>query len=312
MLADVNGDGKDDAVGFGYAGVYVALANASGTGFAPTTSLWTGAFSYNAGWRVDQHPRMLADVNGDGKADAVGFGYAGVYVALANASGTGFAPTASLWTGAFSYNAGWRVDQHPRMLADVNGDGKADAVGFGYAGVYVALANASGTGFAPTASLWTGAFSYNAGWRVDQHPRMLADVNGDGKADAVGFGYAGVYVALANASGTGFAPTTSQWTGAFSYNAGWRVDQHPRMLADVNGDGRADAVGYGNTGISVALANAGGTGFEAGGSLWTNAFSYGAGWRVDQHPRMFADVNGDGKDDAVGFGYAGVYIAIAK
>jgi hypothetical protein len=78
----------------------------------------------------------------------------------------------------------------------VNGDGKADAVGFGYAGVYVALANAAGTAFAPTASQWTGAFSYNAGWRVDQHPRMLADVNGDGKADAVGFGYAGVYVAL--------------------------------------------------------------------------------------------------------------------
>ncbi|HEU0297725.1 MAG TPA: choice-of-anchor Q domain-containing protein, partial [Anaerolineales bacterium] len=111
-----------------------------------------------------------------------------------------FAPTASQWTGAFSYNAGWRVDQHPRMLADVNGDGKADAVGFGYAGVYVALANAAGTAFAPTASLWTGAFSYNAGWRVDQHPRLLADVNGDGKADAVGFGYAGVYVALAHAS----------------------------------------------------------------------------------------------------------------
>ncbi|HEU0291504.1 MAG TPA: S8 family serine peptidase, partial [Anaerolineales bacterium] len=169
--------------------------------FAGISSLWTGGFSYDAGWRVDQHPRLLADVNGDGKADAVGFGYAGVYVALANASGTAFAPTASLWTGAFSYDAGWRVDQHPRMLADVNGDGKADAVGFGYAGVYVALANAAGDGFAPTASQWTGAFSYNAGWRVDQHPRMLADVNGDGKADAVGFGYAGVFVALANDNG---------------------------------------------------------------------------------------------------------------
>jgi len=188
----VNGDGKADAVGFGYAGVFVALANGSGTAFAPTATQWTGAFSYNAGWRVDQHPRMLADVNGDGMADAVGFGYAGVYVALSN--GTSFAPTATQWTGAFSYNAGWRVDQHPRMLADVNGDDKADAVGFGYAGVYVALSN--GTSFAPTTSQWTGAFSYNAGWRVDQHPRLLADVNGDGKADAVGFGYAGVYVAL--------------------------------------------------------------------------------------------------------------------
>jgi hypothetical protein len=141
---------------------------------------------------------------------------------------------------------------------------------------------------------------------------MLADVNGDGKADAVGFGYAGVYVALTNASGTGFAPTTSQWTGAFSYNAGWRVDQHPRMLADVNGDGKADAVGFGYSGVIVALANASGTGFEPNGNLWSTSFSYNAGWRVSLHPRMFADVNGDGKDDAVGFGYAGVYVATIK
>src|SRR5439155_1438899 len=106
--------------------------------FAGTSSLWSNAFSYNAGWRVDQHPRMLADVNGDGNRDAVRFGYAGVYVDIATTAAHCFAPTCTLWTNAFSYNAGWRVDQHPRMLADVNGDGKADAVGFGYAGVYVA------------------------------------------------------------------------------------------------------------------------------------------------------------------------------
>ena len=33
----------------------------------------------------------------------------------------------------------------------------------------------------------------------------------------------------------------------FGYNAGgWRVDQHPRFLADTTGDGRADIVGFGN------------------------------------------------------------------
>ncbi len=140
------------------------------------------------------HPRMLADVNGDGWADAVGVGYAGVYVALANKGGTGFAPTTTQWTSAFSYDAGWRIDKHPRMLADVNGDGKVDALGFGYAGVYVALSD--GTKFAPTTAQWTTAYSYDAGWRVDMHPRMFADVNGDGKADALGFGYAGVLAGL--------------------------------------------------------------------------------------------------------------------
>ena len=38
-------------------------------------------------------------------------------------------------------------------------------------------------------------FGYVAGgWRVDRHPRFMADTTGDGRADIVGFGNAGVYV----------------------------------------------------------------------------------------------------------------------
>ncbi len=50
-------------------------------------------------------------------------------------------------------------------------------------------------------------FGYNAGgWRVDKHPRFLADLTGDGRADIVGFGNAGVWVALNNGNGTFQAP----------------------------------------------------------------------------------------------------------
>jgi hypothetical protein len=48
-------------------------------GWAP--QLLVRNYGYNAGgWRVDQHPRFLADTTGDGRADIVGFGDAGVYV----------------------------------------------------------------------------------------------------------------------------------------------------------------------------------------------------------------------------------------
>jgi hypothetical protein len=43
--------------------------------------------------------------------------------------------------------------------------------------------------FGPAAGGWTSD---------DLYPRELADVNGDGRADIVGFGNAGVYVALAS------------------------------------------------------------------------------------------------------------------
>jgi len=46
------------------------------------------------------------------------------------------------------------------------------------------------------------------------------------------------------------------------------------------------------------------------GSLEISAFGYTAGgWRVENHPRMMSDVNGDGMTDVVGFANAGVYVS---
>ena len=150
-------------------------------------------FGYDAGgWRVDMHPRLVADLSGNGRADIIGFGNDGVWVARNNGDGT-FKPL-QLVVENFGYNAGgWRVDQHPRFLADTTGDGRLDVVGFGNAGVYVSRQLADGGFEAP--GLVITNFGYNAGgWRVDQHPRFLADTTGDGRADIVGFGNAGVYV----------------------------------------------------------------------------------------------------------------------
>ncbi|TFD51892.1 VCBS repeat-containing protein, partial [Cryobacterium frigoriphilum] len=75
------------------------------------------------------------------------------------------------------------------------GDGRADIVGFGDAGVWVSLNNGNGTFQGPVKVV--DNFAYNVGsWRVERHPRMLADVSGDGKADIVGCGDAGVWVTL--------------------------------------------------------------------------------------------------------------------
>ncbi|MEJ2417306.1 MAG: matrixin family metalloprotease [Exilibacterium sp.] len=300
LLGDVNGDGRDDIVGFGNAGAYVSVS--TGTSFT-SPSLWVGSYGYDAGgWRVENHPRFLADVNGDGRDDIVGFGNAGTYVSLSN--GNSFSSPA-LWVGSYGYNAGgWRTDQHPRVLADVNSDGRADIVGFGNAGTYVSVS--TGSSFS-SPSLWVASYGYNAGgWRVENHPRMVADVNGDGFNDIVGFGNAGVYVSLSD--GHSFSSPVL-WVGSYGYNAGgWRTDRHPRFLADVDNDGRADVVGMGNAGTYVSLS----TGFDfTAPKLEINNYGYNAGgWRVANHPRIMADVNGDDKADIVGFGNAGAYVSL--
>ncbi|MFI7580366.1 FG-GAP-like repeat-containing protein, partial [Kocuria kalidii] len=156
-------------------------------------------------------------------------------------------PSVAAEPGDLSYAQGWRVGQHPRQLADVNGDGRADAVGFGDAGVIVGYGLDHGA-FSPT-TLKASSFGRDQGWRVDRHERALADLNGDGRADVVGFGEDGLYLSYSAPNGVFTTPSHSDPDLAdYGVDQGWRVDRHPRELADVDGDGRADVVGFGDAG----------------------------------------------------------------
>jgi subtilisin-like proprotein convertase family protein/REP element-mobilizing transposase RayT len=298
-VGDVNGDGRDDAVGFGLDGVYVALSPSTGDGFGPI-SRWTNSFDLSHGWTVKDYARTVGDVNGDSLDDLVGFGLDGVYVATS--TGIGFDPI-SRWTTSFDLSHGWTVKDFVRTVGDVNGDGRADLVGFGLDGVYVATS--TGIGFDPI-SRWTTSFDLSHGWTVKDFVRTVGDVNGDGLADLVGFGLDGVYVATS--TGTGFDPI-SRWTNSFDLSHGWTVSQYARTVGDVNGDGRADLVGFGLDGVYVTIST--GTGFDPI-SRWTNSFDLSHGWTVKDFARTVGDVSGDGVADLVGFGLDGVYVGIAQ
>lgn len=319
LLADVNGDGLADIVGFGYGGVSVALATYGGNFAQSTFELVAFGSGPNAGMWEDNNlnTRQLGDVNHDGLADIVGFGYGGMVVSLATGNGHFAAQTqerAVFGTGPSA--GGWEsYDAYPRVLGDVNGDGLADAVGFSYAGVVVSLATGGGHFGAQTFELSAfGAAPSAGGWSTNNdYPRLLADVNGDGRADIVGFGYNGVTVSLATGGGH-FAAQTSELAafGAGASAGGWdNNDLYPRMLADVNADGRADIVGFGYGGVTVALATGGGhfavqtfegAEFGAGPNAgnWTSA---------DLYPRMLGDITGDHRADIVGFSFAGTVIS---
>ena len=296
-VGDVNNDGRDDLIGFGLDGVYVALSN--GTSFG-AISRWTTSFDLSHGWTVSQFVRTVGDVNNDGRDDLIGFGLDGVYVALSN--GTSFGAI-SRWTTSFDLSHGWTVKDFVRTVGDVNNDGRDDLIGFGLDGVYVALSN--GTGFGPI-SRWTTSFDLSHGWTVSDFVRTVGDVNNDGRDDLIGFGLDGVYVALSN--GTSFG-AISRWTTSFDLSHGWTVAGFVRTIGDVNLDGRDDLLGFGQDGVYVALSN--GASFDSV-SRWTNDFDLSHGWTVSQYVRTVGDVNADGKADLVGFGLDGVYVGTAK
>ena len=321
-FADVNGDGIKDIVGFGHSATYVALGTGNGNFATEMAAIGNfGAGPLGGSWVSDNiYPRELGDVNGDGRADIVGFGDAGVYVALGQGNGTfGAERYGGAGFGAGVTGGSWLSEEsYPRELGDVNGDGRDDIVGFGGAGVYVALSIGDGT-FAPGALVlpYFGSDAAGGGWASDdRYPRRLADIDGDGDDDLIGFGDAGVYTALSNSDGTFSAPQLAvNAFGAGAAGGGWASQAvFPRQIADLNGDGAADLIGFGGAGAYAAIAD--GTGGFRSPELILSEFgaevSAGSWVNDDEYPRFVTDLNGDGFADIAGIGYAGVYVSMTQ
>ncbi|MFJ8664019.1 FG-GAP-like repeat-containing protein [Streptomyces sp. NPDC093795] len=253
FLADTTGDGRLDIVGCHDDGVWVSLQDEEGA-FAPLADEPAlRAFGHDekaGGWLVDKHPRFLADTTGDGRLDIVGCHDDGVWVSLQDEDGTFAEPLYVL--DDFGADQGWTsVGEHPRFLLRTTGGGTADVVGFGPQGLVVSRGRGDGT-FEPS-KLVLNDFGTDQGWTGKKHLRLIADVTGDGNPDVVGFGDEGVWVS--HNLGDGRFEQAQLVCRGFGYDddaGAWRVDRHPRFLADVTGDGRVDIVGFGGPGVYVA------------------------------------------------------------
>jgi hypothetical protein len=266
-LGDVNGDGKKDVISFDHNGnVYVALS--TGSGFSGYGWKWHTSFCYGS------ETCKVGDFNGDGKDDILVFNNSGsVYVALSN--GNGFGPV-QLWQSAFCYT-GEVCD-----VGDFNGDKQADVLVLQSSGnAWVSLSN--GAAFNGI-NRWTTTFSYC----FNGQQCKVGDVNGDGKADLIGFTMGStndVYVATSNGGGFGAA---SKWNDYFGVNG------EVLGVGDIDGDGMADIVTVSRAyGVYAALST--GSSFNGVGWRW----GVGIGGTADEI--RVGDVNGDGRADIVTF-----------
>ncbi len=267
---------------------------------------------------------MVADINGDGKADIVAI-YAGplsgnsglwAFTSLGRGDGTYEPATAQGLAQGVGLGA---LGTYKPMIADVDGDGRADIVAI-YAGplsgnsglwAYTSLGRGDGTyGPATVQGLAPGV----ALGELGTYQPMVADINGDGRADIVAI-YAGplsgnsglwAFTSLSRGDGS-YEPATAQGL-AQGVGLG-ALGTYKPMIADVDGDGRADIVAIyagplsGNSGLWAFTSLGRGDGTYAPATAQGLAPGVGLG-ELGTYQSMVADINGDGKADIVAI-YAG-------
>jgi hypothetical protein len=214
LIADFNEDGKPDlASPAGNETVAVLLGNGNGTFGAPV-------YYYVGG---GAGPIVTADFNDDGKLDIASGALA---LLLGNGNGTFQAATFPAANGS----AG------SLLTAVLTSSGNADLV----SGTFVDLGNGNGTFTDLTGAVPSGMYVTG-----------LADINGDGKPDALGFSSVpdhmqNLGIALGNGDGTfGSYITVVQDQPAVAFLA----------VADMNGDGKQDLVGEDGGNIIFVLLN---------------------------------------------------------
>ena len=332
-LADINNDGKLDALIRKSNGIYVAYSlPGNQTGFAQKQVLYSGNFTDATGWNNTKYSASIqyGDVNGDGKIDIVGKGPSGIMVAINN--GSGFNNVVNMSYQLSSYNNGiadfadadgngkWGNDENwyaTIRLVDINKDGKADILARSSQGLWIAYS--TGTGFQKKKLAFTQNFfdSTDDGWNWGTADRattiQYADVNGDGWPDAVGHGRWGIMVALNTAiAGSEFNNVYAQWWTTDYGGYDWTQPQYYKSIhfADLNGDGMADVIGRGHEGVWAALSN--GSRFTEA-RLWSAEFSDQNGWADVKYNSslQYGDLNGDGRADAAGRAANGVRVGLA-
>ena len=278
QFADVGGNHKAAAIATGLEGITVRRSD--GTRFLPN-EYWTADIYYGTDV-TGKDNIFFADVDGDGRADAVVAEKDGIAVRLSDS--TQFVPY-SLWSREPYY--GSLAGHANNYFADVTGDGRADAIVVNPSGV--AVRRSDGVRFLPNEPWTEGAYYGDLG-------TYFADVTGDGRADAIAVNRTGITVRRSNGR-------------RFLHNEIWTSDPYfgdvgdSVYFADVNGDGKADAIVVNRNGIAVRLSD--GSRFLPL-QTWVDHPYYGA------IATAFVDVDGDGKADAVAVNRDGILVRLSN
>ena len=287
---DFNGDGLTDLL-------YISkdssrpsgIVLSDGTGLNTTLQTWGNAY-LGIPWTSGQYNVIVADFDGDGKADILlqRKSPGDSYLLLTEVDGVGaISQTIAQNTAGIA----WSADQHRIVAGDFNGDGKADLFfqspdAKGLNAVVLADANGQFTASVPNQS-WNDGYA-GLNWAQTESNIYAADFNGDGRSDLLiqadpipGTGPGTLQpaqfapnsngVVLSRTTGVMFALEGLQAWSRNGFGADWSPLGELVVTGDFNGDGRADVLLQGQTANDTSYLVYGRT----TGAIFTTAVSQG-------------------------------------
>ena len=293
LIQDMDGDGKADLVVMTFVDVSI-YRNTSTTGsinsgsFASPVSYPLPGPYVMGGWMIGDL-MAIGDVDGDGVPDLLfGRTYTDSIYVMRNTSTPGSFGFSSLVPfatgGAVSYGINCIA------MADMDGDGKADAVINNGDGSVSVLLNTSTAG-AITTSSFAAPFNVMATASYGLYGLAVGDIDGDGKLDIAVTGIDSTISVFRNTSTLGSISLGSQVT----YGSGLAANTQTLIMSDIDGDGKLDLAvtnGINNT-ISIFrnTATAGVIDASSFGApvIFASAFQAGS--------IVAGDFDGDGKPD---------------
>ncbi len=261
IVTDLNGDDVKDFIAATFRGddrvaaVDGSVAEAplgDDHGPRPVHELWhvqTGSHIY--------HGPSVGDLDGDGRADfAVGSYDGKVYAFRADGS--------SLWTAS----PGERYIMAPTVMADLDGDGRAEVVA---TGERVTAIRADGS------TMWSERFDAPGTYWAISRGVSVADLDGDGRPDLAALNGRGLFKVLRGADGA----TLAEFDAARIHERTMTSVSHLALIADLDGEPGLEVffvVGgdmQDRHGLAVCLTGFAGRAVNADGSL--------NGWFMHRH-----------------------------
>ncbi|KAF7359595.1 SGNH hydrolase [Mycena venus] len=256
----------------------------------------------------------FADLNGDGRAEYLWLDEQGAVQGFLNlgSSGTGTDGAMIQWLPAGQIASGVGALRRQVQFADLNGDGRAEYLFVHDDGSVDAWLNLGGPDDGPHAAnvAWFPAGQVAAGIGKDGAGVRFADLNGDGRAEYLWLDTNGSMIAYLNLGSTtgGEGAANVQWLpqGQVASGPANGATRDNVILADINGDGRADYITVSHTnGAADVFLNAGGPndGPNAAQVVWLPQGQFADGVGNSGVQVQFADLNGDGRAEYLDVNY---------